>query len=148
VAVALAGARAGGRFILGQTHDINVTPFVDVMLVLLIIFMVAAPMATSAIKLDLPPTPLTPNNLPAPVYVSITRDGRLFVSGPLGDEAATLGGLGGRLTAAFRGSPTDRDEVFIRADQHVSYGVFMSVVNRLQDDGYYKVALVSEAVRP
>ena len=147
MAVALAGARASGRFTLGQTHDMNVTPFVDVMLVLLIIFMVAAPLATTAIKLDLPPARPTLSHRPSPVYISITRVGQLFVTGAGGDATATLDSLGGRLFADFGGPPSDREEVFIRADQHVGYGVFMSVVNRLQADGYYKVALVGEEAR-
>jgi biopolymer transport protein ExbD len=125
----------------------NVTPFVDVMLVLLIVFMVAAPLATSAIKLDLPPVSPQAGPQPSPVYVSITRDGRLFVTGAGGDATATLDSLDGRLAAAFGGPPSDREQVFIRADEHVSYGVFMSVVNRLQDDGYYRVALVGEEAR-
>ena len=118
----MAAKLSGGgkkRFDLGQNADINVTPFVDVMLVLLIIFMVTAPLATVSIKIDIPPAqaPTTLDTMAASV-------------------AQSLGVA----------NPTTQ-QVFIRADPHVKYGIFMGVVNRLQIDGYYKIGLISEEVQ-
>jgi biopolymer transport protein ExbD len=73
------GGKKGEKYQLGQNADINVTPFVDVMLVLLIIFMVSIPMATVAIKIDLPPAINTPDNNVKPTYLSIGQDGRVIL---------------------------------------------------------------------
>src|SRR5215469_15686907 len=80
MAAKLAGGKKG-RYELGQNADINVTPFVDVMLVLLIIFMVAAPLATTALKIDLPPAqaPKNPQDQKKPTFISITRGGVVYV---------------------------------------------------------------------
>ena len=148
-------AKLGGgpkqRFDLGQNSDINVTPFVDVMLVLLIIFMVTAPLATVSIKIDIPPAkaPTTPSK--PPTYVSIAQNGQLFVSfatGPQSTEMrpATLDNMSSLVDQSLGVTNRTNQQVFIRADQHVKYGVFMSVVNRLQLDGYYKIGLISEEV--
>ena len=119
--------------------EINVTPMVDVMLVLLIIFMVSAPLATLAIKVDLPPTQeskVIPKN---PTYISITKTG-IYVVG----EPTTLDQLGGVLTRHFNVANPQQETVMIRADRDVKYEAFMSVVNQLQTDGYYKVGLIAE----
>jgi biopolymer transport protein ExbD len=148
-------AKVGGgpkkRFDLGQNSEINVTPFVDVMLVLLIIFMVTAPLATVSIKIDIPPAkaPTTPSK--PPTYVSIAQNGELFVSfatGPQSSELhpATLDNMSNLVDQSLGVTNRTNQQVFIRADQHVKYGVFMSVVNRLQMDGYYKIGLISEEV--
>jgi biopolymer transport protein ExbD len=147
MAVALAGARTRREFALGQNHDMNVTPFVDVMLVLLIIFMVAAPLATTAIKVDLPPERVNPADLAQPVSVLVTADGRLFVSGPRGDQATTLDGLRGAIVQVLGDQGATHHEIFVRADQHIRYGAFMAVMDRLEDDGLYKVGLVGEPVQ-
>ena len=138
------GGGGGGRFELGQNSEINVTPFVDVMLVLLIIFMVTAPLATSTIKLDLPPLDPRTGNPQKPVVISVTEDGRIFASGPGGEQLVTLDGLAGGITRALGGAPLGRQQIVIRADQRVRYGAFMAVMNRLQEDGFYKVALMGE----
>jgi biopolymer transport protein ExbD len=151
----MAAKLSGGgkaKYDLGQNQDINVTPFVDVMLVLLIIFMVTAPLATVSIKIDIPPAqaPTTPTK--PPTYISISQNGDLFVSfatGPTSTEMrpATLGGLASLVAASLGTSDPTSQQVFVRADQHVKYGVFMAVVNQLQEDGYYKLGLISEEVQ-
>ncbi len=113
------------------------------MLVLLIIFMVAAPMAAVTVKVVLPPAVAPPGtNPPKPIYISIQPNGSLFIQrlpdGPrrtLGDDLRTQLG-------AVR-NPT-KERIFIRADKDVLYGDFMGVMNMLQDNGFYSVALVGE----
>jgi len=145
MAAKLAGG-GKGRYELGQNADINVTPFVDVMLVLLIIFMVAAPMATTAIKIDLPPAqaPKDPKDQKKPTFLSIRRGGETFV---IASDATTkitdLSGMAAILAPKLGANPTDQT-VLIRADRDVRYKEFMAVVNQLQRDGYYKVGLISE----
>jgi len=140
------------KFDLGQNSDINVTPFVDVMLVLLIIFMVTAPLATVSLKIDIPPAqaPTTPTK--PPTYLSIDNQGQLsvsFATGPTTSEMhpATLDNMSGLIAQSLGVPNPTSQQVFIRADQHVKYGIFMGVVNRLQMDGYYKIGLISEEVQ-
>ena len=121
---------------------INVTPFVDVMLVLLIIFMVAAPLAAVTVKVELPPAVAKPTtNPPKPVYISIQPNGRLFIQ-DFPTDIATLGDDLRRQLGARR-NPT-KERIYIRADKDVMYGDFMGVMNQLQDNGFYSVALVGE----
>ena len=136
------GGKKGDKYAIGQNSDINVTPFVDVMLVLLIIFMVSIPAATVAIKVDLPPalnTPINPND--KPVYISIRQDGQVEVF-PQG--RTTLATLDADLARALQKPNPKGETILIRADKLVRYGDFMSVVNTLQTDGYYKVSLINE----
>ena len=131
----------GGKYQVEQNSDINVTPFVDIMLVLLIIFMVAAPLAAPSVEVKLPRAvaPLAPNP-PTPIYISITGDGQAY----LGDGALDLDQIGPELTAQIgRRNPAD-ERIFIRADKSTRYGDFMQVMNSLQDNGFYSVALVGE----
>jgi len=143
------GARrssGGGRFDLGQNSDINVTPFVDVMLVLLIIFMVALPPATASIKLDLPPAkpPKSDEKPRPPVVINLQANGGIFI-GEAASRLATLpSDLGKVLTADDPTLPPTQQRVYIRADRRVRYGAFMSVMNTLQGNGFYQVALVNE----
>jgi len=142
MAAKLSGPGGGGRYNVQQNADINVTPFVDVMLVLLIIFMVAAPLATVSIRLDLPPaTPPPPGVKPEePTFVSLQQSGALYI----GSQETGLDNLAGDLSRFVGGSnPTD-ERIFVRADGDVQYGNFMNVMNALQDGGFYKVALVGE----
>jgi len=135
------GGIKGGKYSIGQNADINVTPFVDVMLVLLIIFMVSAPLATVAIKIDLPPA--VPDNNPhpkKPVYISMKDNGGIYIV----DQAVTLPTLEAGLQRAFNETDPRHETVLIRADKTVRYGDFMSVVNQLQTDGFFKVSLISE----
>jgi TonB system transport protein ExbD (group 1) len=130
------GAR-GGDDDLVETHEINVTPFIDVMLVLLIIFMVAAPLATVDIGVDLPASAAQPQPRPdKPVYVSVKPDLALAV----GNELVARKALIGTLDTATSGNKDER--IFLRADKAVSYGDLMEVMNLLRNAGYLKVALV------
>jgi biopolymer transport protein ExbD len=140
------GGGGSGRFDLGQNSDINVTPFVDVMLVLLIIFMVAIPAATVSIKLDLPPAiPPPPGaKVEEPVLINIQQGGAIFI----GDRGTTTDSLVADLSATLSQkdpskAPTDQ-RVYIRADKTVRYGDFMAVMNILQGNGFYQVALINE----
>ncbi|THD78014.1 MAG: biopolymer transporter ExbD [Phenylobacterium sp.] len=140
------GGQGGGRFSLGQNSDINVTPFVDVMLVLLIIFMVAIPAATVSIKLDLPPAipPPPGTKVKEPVLINIQQGGNVFV----GDKATNLDSLITDLSAKLAQDdptiPPPQQRVYIRADKSVRYGDFMAVMNTLQGNGFYQVALINE----
>lgn len=128
-----------------QNADINVTPFVDIMLVLLIIFMVAAPMATVSIKLDLPPAvPSQSSEKPKePVYVSIQNNGDLYIA----DAKTSLTTLAADVCAAQAVATDCREErVFIRAQADVKYNEFMDVMNTLQENGMFKVGLLNEDI--
>ena len=132
----------GGRYQEEQNAEINVTPFVDVMLVLLIIFMVAAPMAAVTVKVVLPPAVAPPGvNPPKPVYISIQPGGNIFIQ----DFRTDLSTLGDDLRQQLgtKRNP-EKERIFIRADKDVLYGDFMGVMNMLQDNGFYSVALVGE----
>ena len=141
MAAKLAGPAGGGDYTVEANHDINVTPFVDVMLVLLIIFMVAAPLASVSVKLTLPPAVAKPTeNPPKPVYISIQRSGNLYI----GDFPTTIPDLGEDLKRHIGRRDPERERIFIRADQDARYGSFMEVMNMLQDNGFYSVALIGE----
>ena len=135
------GGKKGEKYSLGQNSDINVTPFVDVMLVLLIIFMVSAPMATVAIKIDLPPAVAPTDPHPKkPTYISIRESGQILIV----DQPTSLSTLATDLAAKYAVPNPKNQTVLIRADRLVRYKDFMSVVNTLQAEGYYKVALINE----
>ena len=142
------GGGGGGRFDLGQNSDMNVTPFVDVMLVLLIIFMIAIPPAMVSIKLDLPPAKPPPPNTPVkqPVLINLQRGGGIFI----GEKGTTLASLttdlARVLTADDPTLPPTQQRVYIRADKQVRYGDFMAVMNTLQGNGFYQVALINEEI--
>jgi biopolymer transport protein ExbD len=121
-----------------EAHEINVTPFIDVMLVLLIIFMVAAPLATVDIPVNLPSSTADQQPRPdKPIFVTLKAD-RSFV---VGDEPVARADVASALDAA---SGADRAQrVFLRADQSLSYGEVMEVMNLLRNAGYMKVALVA-----
>jgi biopolymer transport protein ExbD len=137
------GGKKGEKYNLGQNADINVTPFVDVMLVLLIIFMVSIPLATVAIKIDLPPA-TNENANDKPTYLSIGQDGAITLVIKGNDTKTSLATLGDDVTRALGGADPRSQNVLIRADRTVRYKDFMAVVNQLQTDGYYKVALITE----
>ena len=142
------GGSGGGRFDLGQNSDINVTPFVDVMLVLLIIFMVAIPAATVSIKLDLPPAipPPPGTKVKEPILINLSPGGGVFI----GDKVTSLdtlpADLSRTLTADDPTLPPTQQRVYIRADKQVRYGDFMAVMNTLQGNGFYQVALINEEI--
>ena len=121
----------------GETHEINVTPFIDVMLVLLIIFMVAAPLSTVDLPVDLPTSSALPQTRPdKPTYVSIKAD--LAVA--IGETPVKRVDLVRELDAA---SPDKARRIFLRADRAVPYGDMMDVLELLRLGGYTKVALVA-----
>jgi biopolymer transport protein ExbD len=122
----------------GEAHDINVTPFIDVMLVLLIIFMVAAPLSTVDLPVDLPSSTAIPQPRPdKPVYVTIKSD--LAVA--IGETQVKRVDLVGALDA-MPGEGKDR-RIFLRADRTVPYGELMDVLERLRIGGFSKIALVA-----
>ncbi|WP_339847318.1 TonB system transport protein ExbD [uncultured Halopseudomonas sp.] len=127
-----------------QNAEMNITPFVDVMLVLLIIFMVAAPLATVDVPVDLPSNAATPSPPPAdPVYVSVQADGLLFVQ----EQEVKLDGLQALILGVTSGQQDTR--LFLRGDQAVDYGTLMRVMNTLQKAGYTRISLVaSEELEP
>jgi biopolymer transport protein ExbD len=133
---------AGGKFGLGQNAEINVTPFVDVMLVLLIIFMVAAPMATVSIKVDLPPPVDGPKPKIDPILINVQPYGRVYI-GTTETSLATISQDVGKLIS---GRNPAEERLMLRADRGVKYGEFVGVLNTLQSGGFLKVALVSEAL--
>lgn len=122
---------------LDVTHEINVTPFIDVMLVLLIIFMVAAPLATVDIGVDLPATAAEPAPRPdKPLFVTVKPD----LSIAVGEDIVARDALSTSLDAATNGRKDER--IYLRADKAVSYGDLMEVMNTLRNAGYLKIALV------
>jgi biopolymer transport protein ExbD len=122
---------------LAENHEINVTPFIDVMLVLLIIFMVAAPLSTVDVNVDLPASTAKPAERPdEPIYVTLKED----MSLSLGNDTVTREALGASLDRMSEGNKDAR--IFLRADKTVDYGKFMEVMNLLRDAGYLKIALV------
>jgi biopolymer transport protein ExbD len=120
-----------------EMHEINVTPFIDVMLVLLIIFMVAAPLATVDIGVDLPSSTVEPQPRPdKPLFITVKPDLTIAL-----DEAlVTPDALGSALDSATQGRKDER--IYLRADKSVSYGDLMEIMNLLRRSGYLKVALV------
>jgi biopolymer transport protein ExbD len=127
-----------GEDTLAEVHEINVTPFIDVMLVLLIIFMVASPLTTVDILVNLPASTAQPLPRPdKPIYLTLKSDLTLA----LGNEAVARDGLGGSLDAAAKGDKSAL--IFLRADKGVPYGEVMEVMNLLRAAGFLKVSLVS-----
>jgi len=121
-----------------ETHDINVTPFIDVMLVLLIIFMVAAPLSTVDLPIDLPTSTATPQKKPdKPTYVSIKPDLALAI----GETAVKRVDLVRELDA--QPDASHDKPIFLRADRSVPYGEMMGVLEILRAGGYTKVKLVA-----
>ena len=136
------GAASGGG---GRRHrrapvmaEINVTPMVDVMLVLLIVFMVAAPLLTVGVPIDLPETKAPEMNTDAkPVTITVTLDGGLF----LGEEPATIETLIDQLSTAAPGGVEER--ILLKGDQSANYGAIMKVMGVLSDAGYKKIGLIT-----
>ncbi len=144
MAGALMGRRGGGR---GRRHrpmsEINVTPFVDVVLVLLIIFMVAAPLMTVGVPVDLPRTNATP--LPQeqePLTITVDSQGRIFLQ----ETEVPMDGLVPQLQAIMRNQPQGQPErrIFVRGDRAISYGRVMEVMGTVSAAGFSRVALLAE----
>jgi biopolymer transport protein ExbD len=130
------GGSHGKRY--DDNSQINVTPFVDVMLVLLIIFMVAAPLASVNVKVELPPSVSKPAKVKDPVYVSLQANGKVYI----GDVQVKYSEFPERLVSASGNNYNRR--IFIRADKTVQYKEVMRVMNVIQDTGFYQIALVAE----
>ena len=133
---------AGHR--IGPVSDINVTPLVDVMLVLLIVFMVAAPMMATGVKVDLPTANTKPLEEPKPpIEISIDTAGTVYVN-----ENAAKAGPADLLALVQQESKGDHERrIHLRADQALSYGKVVGTMGVLNDAGYARIALVSEAAK-
>jgi len=123
--------------------EMNMTPLIDVMLVLLVIFMISAPLMTASLKLDLPKAEgATPSEAPSFLSVSLTIDGTLYLS----DEALEDAVFDARLRAAAAAQPGL--EIRLRADQAVPYGRVAALIGRLQQAGLNRIAFVAETPGP
>ncbi len=134
------GRRSGGAY--KPMAEINVTPFVDVMLVLLIVFMVAAPLLTSGVAVDLPQSEAKsiPDEDNKPIEVTLSKDGKLFI----GDTEFKEDRLRFQLQAMTEGQADRR--IYVRADQGIEYGKVMKIIGSINAAGFSKVALISESV--
>ncbi|WP_270938910.1 protein TolR, partial [Falsiroseomonas oryzae] len=140
----LMGRDGGGR---GSRYrpmsEINVTPFVDVMLVLLIIFMVAAPLMTVGVPVDLPRTTASPlNQEQEPLTITVDSQGRIFLQ----ETEVPIDNLVPQLQAIMRNQPRDQPErrIFVRGDRAISYGRVMEVMGTVSAAGFSRVALLAE----
>jgi biopolymer transport protein TolR len=133
------GRGGGGRGRYRPMAEINVTPLVDVMLVLLIVFMVTAPLMTSGVSVDLPKTDAKPLNTDSqPLTVSINAKGEIFLQ----DAQVELPDLVTKLSAI---AGTDRDRrIFVRGDKGIAYGDVMQLMATIAQGGFTKVALLAE----
>jgi biopolymer transport protein TolR len=139
--------RGGGRGRYRPMSEINVTPFVDVMLVLLIIFMVAAPMMTTGVAVDLPRTAAQPiNQEQEPLTISVNSEGRLFLQ----ETEVPIEGLVAQLQAISRNRPegTPEPRIFVRGDRAITYGRVMEVMGTISAGGFTRVALLAEQQNP
>lgn len=118
--------------------EINIVPFVDVMMVLLIIFMITAPILQSGIDVDLPKTQTVKEISDAQVVVTIDRGQLIY----LGDDAVNIHDLGGKVRAQMHNPQSD--PVFLRADQTVPFGTFATVIDTLRQSGIQNVSIVTE----
>jgi biopolymer transport protein TolR len=119
--------------------EINMTPFIDVMLVLLIIFMVAAPLLTVGVPLDLPQTKAAALNIDKqPLTISVKADGKIYLM----ETPITIEEMAPKLTAIAKGGPDER--IYVRGDKAISYGRVAEVMAAVTAAGYRKVALVTE----
>ncbi|HYN39988.1 MAG TPA: protein TolR [Rhodospirillales bacterium] len=142
MAASLTPRGAGSRFGRRQSRpisEINVTPLVDVMLVLLVIFMITAPLLTAGVQVDLPKTKAAAvQGQDEPISVSIDRRGRIFIQ----ETEVALDSLAPRLSAVTRNNRDVR--VFVRGDQGIPYGQVMSVIGAVHAAGFTKVALLTQ----
>ena len=132
------GRRGRRRRRRGAMSEINITPFVDVMLVLLIVFMVAAPMMTTGVPVDLPQSAAKPlQTQTEPITVSIDGQGRVFIQ----DKETTVDDLVSTLSAIAKNGYEER--IFVRGDRAADYGAIMAVMGRLNAAGFKKIGLVT-----
>ena len=134
-------AGSGGKYQEEQNSEINVTPFVDVMLVLLIIFMVTAPLLTSGVPIQLPDSRANPlDQEPDQVTISLDRQGQVFID----NDRVPEGGLADRLAALHHGGKPPL--VTLRADKGIDYGRVMAVMGELNHAGFNSISLVTSSV--
>jgi biopolymer transport protein TolR len=133
------GRRTGGTY--RPMAEINVTPFVDVMLVLLIVFMVAAPLLTAGVPVDLPDSAAKPisDEDNKPIEITVTKDGKTYI----GETEVKEGNLINLLRSMTESN--DERRIYIRASQSLDYGVVMKVIGDVNGAGFNKVALISES---
>jgi biopolymer transport protein ExbD len=129
----------GSAYAVPLNSSMNVTPFVDIMLVLLIIFMVSMPLAVTTHRLDLPPAGKAAVAAP-PTIVTLQKDGSLFV----GERRVALANIGATVGEAIGGANPQAERVYLRAERGVRYADFMGLMNALKSQGYKKLALVNE----
>ena len=140
VTVSSQGTRGRARY--RPMSDINVTPMVDVMLVLLVIFMITAPLLTVGVPVDLPKTQAaTINEAIEPLVVSINAEGKIFLQ----ETETDMESLVPRLKAITESKPETR--IFVRGDKNVAYGRIMEVMGTISAAGFSKVALIAEMPR-
>ncbi len=135
--------RRGHRSRWRPMAEINVTPFVDVMLVLLIVFMVTAPLLTVGVPIDLPQTEAQNISEPVePLVISVNREGQIFIQ----ETEVSLDALVPRLIAITDSNPEAR--IYVRGDRSIAYGWVMQVMGRVNSAGFRRVALIAELPRP
>lgn len=132
--------RRSAKSKLAPMSDMNVTPMIDVMLVLLVIFMVTAPLLTVGVKVNLPTAnaPNIPGN-ETPIVVHINSEGRVFI----GDVEVDASTLPAKLKAITKENTADT-KIFVRGDKSLPYGTIMGVMGRISSSGFKKVVLVTE----
>jgi len=135
------GRRTGGKY--RAMAEINVTPFVDVMLVLLIVFMVAAPLLTSGVAVDLPQSEAKaiPDEDNKPIEITLAKSGKLFIGDTEVDETK----LKFQLQAMTEGQVDRR--IYVRADKGIEYGRVMTIIGAINGAGFSKVALISDSTK-
>jgi len=145
MAIALKGGGGGGRSRRRSRKrsspitDLNMTPFIDVVLVLLIIFMVAAPLLTVGVPIELPKSAAKPlQEETKPITISVNVNGEVFIQ----EQPVSLDELVTKLAAIAKGGTEER--VFIRGDKTANYGLMMQVMGRISGAGYKKIGLVTE----
>lgn len=140
VSLKQSGSRRGGRRAYTPMAEINVTPFVDVMLVLLIVFMVSAPLLTVGVPVELPQSQASALNDPEePVVVTVDAEGQIFVQ----ETVVELDRVTPLLRAVTQNNPDIR--IFVRGDRQLAYGDIMQVMGVINSAGFRRVALITEA---
>jgi biopolymer transport protein ExbD len=153
MAAKLSGPTSGKKYTIEANADINVTPFVDIMLVLLIIFMVSIPPSTAFFKIDMPPAipqKEPPKDTRKPVIISLQANGGMAIGGIVEQntsETTLVSDVTGIYNKYFadKGDPRN-NTVFLRADADVKYEKFMDTLNTLEDGGYVKIGLINEEI--
>ena len=142
MAVTLSNGRVGRNSRYRPMADINVTPLVDVMLVLLVVFMVTAPLLTVGVPVDLPQTAAPPINEPKePTVITVNKEGEIFIQ----DTSIPMDDLVAKLQAVTNSNP---DAVlYVRGDKDINYGKVLEIMSLISNAGFHKVSLVAEAPR-